>query len=213
MPEGVQGAKIWAALQQLAQVVGVDAVNVLVRVDGLDDPVAVDSTGKGELHQYAVNAGVFVEPVDGGKDFVLGGGGREISGVAEQPGLLAGAALISDVDGGRGVVADKHDGQTGGYAVLLLHLDDAIGNLGAYLRRQVCAGQNLGRHRRASQLTSSGIVSLPRLYERDEICFPVPFRPNLSCFAFLILGWKFCFPAVSGHFLPLPEPGFCRYGD
>ncbi len=148
---GGAGREVGAALEQLAQVVGMDAVNVLVRGDGFDYAVLVNPARQRELHQDAVNSRVFAVPIDGRKDFSFGRRAGQVNGIAEQSGLLAGSPFVGNIHRRRRVAAHQHHRQAGRHSVLLLHLDNAGRDFAAYLSRQVAPGQNLGRHRHVSQ--------------------------------------------------------------
>ena len=51
---------------------GVEAVDILAIVNGLDDFLFGDVAGQGELHDEAVDIGIAVELVDAGQEFFLG---------------------------------------------------------------------------------------------------------------------------------------------
>ena len=92
----------------------VEAVDVLQRVDPLDDRPLVDLRRQGKLDEDAVDRRVGVEPVDRRRAARPGwssAGSR--SDVAVHPGGLAGVLLVADVDLAGRVVADEDDGQAG----------------------------------------------------------------------------------------------------
>jgi hypothetical protein len=81
---GRAGAQQGDALGEPADVVGMEAVDVLGRVDGLDDPACVELRGERQLDQDAVDGRVLVEPgdqgVEGGLAGVRAAGHRRPSG-------------------------------------------------------------------------------------------------------------------------------------
>ena len=123
-----------------------DAVDVLVGVDGFDHTVLVDSIGQGKLHQDAVHPGVFVECVDGAQYLVPGGCGRQARRIAVEPGLLAGPLLVVHIYCRWRIITDENNGKPGCHAMFFLHLDDTGCHFGAYLRCQIGPGENRGCH-------------------------------------------------------------------
>ncbi len=106
-----------AAGPQAAGIDDVKAVDVLVRIDGIDHGIGIDLVGQGELDQDAVDAVVGVELFDQRQQLGLRGG----VGQAVVEGLHAGLddrlALVAHIDLARRVLADQHDGEAGGDAV------------------------------------------------------------------------------------------------
>ncbi len=110
-PIGRAGPDEGDALDQAPDVVRVETVNVLGRVDLFDDGGGEDLIGQGQLHQDAVDLRIAVELVDEGKQGDFRGGMRQIVGHRADADLLAGLALVAHVDLGGGVVADLDDGK------------------------------------------------------------------------------------------------------
>ena len=65
------GAKEWVAGNQAADVIGMEAIDVLGRGDRLQNPAFVDMLRQGKLYQNAVDAAVFVQLVDKGQQLGL----------------------------------------------------------------------------------------------------------------------------------------------
>ena len=137
------GNEVGDALQQLAQVKGMQTVHILGRVQGLDYDRFLDLGRQRQLNEDAVEPGVGVELRNQVQQFGLGGCLVEVEDLAEHPRLVAGPALVPHVDGGRGVTAHQHCRQAGGNAVLLLHLRHASGHLGPHFLPQRGPIQNL----------------------------------------------------------------------
>ena len=105
-----------APLGDTTEVVGVQPVDVLVRRDGGDHRVGVEAARQRQLHQDAVHRRIRAEARDQLEERGLGGvGGQAVigGGDADLAGVLG---LGLDVHGGGGIVADEHDGETGGDA-------------------------------------------------------------------------------------------------
>ena len=82
-------------------------VDVLGRVDRRDDPVGVDLAGQRKLDEDPVDAASSPEPGDKLQQLVLASSPPAGRGGPTDPGLLAGAVLVADVDLGRRVLADQ----------------------------------------------------------------------------------------------------------
>ena len=96
-----------------ADIDGMEAIDILGRIDGQQDFVFVDMLGQRELHEDAVDAGVFVEAVDQGQQFGLGCGGREAIVRGVHADLLAGLFLGGDIGGAGRIASDQDHRQTG----------------------------------------------------------------------------------------------------
>ncbi len=123
------GAQEGDALGQAADVVGMEAVHVLVRVDALQQLGGIEVGGEGQLDQNAVDGRVVVQAVDQRQQFFLGGAGGKIVGLGEEADLFAVLALVRDIDLRGGVGADQDHRQAGDAQALLAALVDALGNL------------------------------------------------------------------------------------
>jgi hypothetical protein len=98
---------------ELAEIHGMEAVDVFVRRDGFEDALGIDLWGKRELDKDAINVVVIVEVGDELKHVVggnVGGWGVKPMGHAE---LFASSDLVFDVDVRRGILTDKNSGETG----------------------------------------------------------------------------------------------------
>ena len=96
---------------------GMEGVHVFIRIDGVEDLVGVDGLGQGELHQDAVDLGVFVVLVQQGQQLGLGNGGGLVvlDGVEAQ--LMGGFLLGGDVADGTRVFTHQNGDQTRGNIV------------------------------------------------------------------------------------------------
>ena len=107
------------ALHDPAHVLGMEGVDVLQRIDGLEHPRLVDLLRQRQLHQDAVDRRVAVQPVDQGRAArrsVVSAGGRWSWLV--DAGLLAGLLLVAHVDLAGRILAHQHGRQTGRHAGL-----------------------------------------------------------------------------------------------
>ena len=113
---------------------GMQPVNVLVRIDGLDDGVLADVVGQWQLHQDAVIAGVIVKAAHYRERIVLRCVGGQHDCLGDHARLDCGALLHAHVHSGCGIVADEHDSESGGDAVLGAHLRDDCPDFCAHFR-------------------------------------------------------------------------------
>jgi hypothetical protein len=120
-------------------------VDILARVDGLDDPVRVDLPGHGHLHQDAVDGGVGVERRDALEQSRLAERGVVLLHHRVQAAFGACLDLVAHVDGAGRVVADQDDRQTRPAAAPGQHLG-AGGHLGPDSLRQHLAVDELCGH-------------------------------------------------------------------
>ena len=103
-----------AALNQPADVVRMDAINVFPGVYRFNDSLGVYLPGQRELDQKAVEPRVTVDFVDQVQHLFMRGAGGESEGFAENARFLACPALVADVDRRSGVVSDQRHRQPGG---------------------------------------------------------------------------------------------------
>ena len=143
MPAGVAGMKSGYPLQQFAQVEGVESVHVLGRIQRFDDDRFLNLRWQGKLDQDAVKAAIGIQAVNQIQEFRLGSCLIQVEYLAEHSRLVAGAALVADVNGRGRVAAHQHGGQARGYAVPLSHLGDAGGYFGPDFLAQGSSIQNL----------------------------------------------------------------------
>ncbi|MNZ91816.1 hypothetical protein D3C78_1108110 [compost metagenome] len=117
------------ALGQAADVERVEAVDILVRVDALEQLRGIQMGGQWQLHQDAVDGRIGVESVDQAEQFFLRGAGVEVVGLGDEADFLAVLALVGDVNLGGWIAADQNDGQPGNAQTLLAALGYALGDL------------------------------------------------------------------------------------
>ena len=110
---GCAGADQRIALGQPADVVRMKAIDILARVDALDDRVLTDVLRHGQLHEDPVDGVVGVQRVDPLQQFELRAGVGEVIGKRGDAAFLAGAALVAHVDRRGGIVAN-HDHREAG---------------------------------------------------------------------------------------------------
>jgi hypothetical protein len=101
-----------------ADVVGMEPVHVLGGGDCLDDDTFVDVVRQRNLHEDAVDRLVRVELADQAQQLRLRRGVGQVVAHRHEPALLAGGALVSDVDLRGRVVADEHDREPGATVTL-----------------------------------------------------------------------------------------------
>ena len=121
---------------------GVNAVDVLRRIHGLDRFRLVDVAGQRQLHEEAVHSVVGVQVCEESQELGLGG----VRGQTDVPRLdadgLSRPLLEVDVDLGRRVVSDEHGGETD-----VAELGDFGGHFAAHLGRQRLAVDDGCGHR------------------------------------------------------------------
>ena len=91
----------------------VDAVDVLVRIDGVDDGAQADRRRQRHLDDDAIDAGVRVELADRGDDRGLRRLAFELDEAGVDPDLGAAADDLLEVDGRGRVAPDDDDGEPG----------------------------------------------------------------------------------------------------
>ena len=132
-PGGGAGDEAGLVEPEPADVHRVEAVDVLRRIDPVEDVARRQAGRQWHLDENAVDPRVGVQLVEERQE--VGGGGRRRQDVAEagKAGLGAGAGLRSDVDPRCRVVADQNDGEAGRAAGTGLDFPGAGGDLGADL--------------------------------------------------------------------------------
>ena len=108
---GRAGRQAGAAQHQAAQVEGVQAVHVLVRVDRLDQGVAVEPFRQRHLQQDSVYAAVRVQALQETPHIGLRSVGGQAGMAGSEPRGRAGVDLALDVDFRGGVLPDEDRGQ------------------------------------------------------------------------------------------------------
>jgi hypothetical protein len=128
-----------------AEVHGVKAVGVLVRVHELQDPVLVDALGKGQLDDVPRAGRVLVQFADDRLDLVLRRRGRQFALDGGDADLRTVTVLAGDVLLAAGVVPDEDRAEAGRDA-LLLQRRHAGGQIGLDRGCGGLAIENLGGH-------------------------------------------------------------------
>ena len=99
------------AQREAADVVGMEPVDILVRVDRLDDRLLVDVRRQWHLHEDPVDRVVRVQAFDQLGQLRLRGRGGQVVADRNDSAFLAGRALVADIDLGCVVVAYQDDRQ------------------------------------------------------------------------------------------------------
>ena len=120
------GRKHRVAGDQATDVVEVEAVDILVKVDALQHAVHVDLWWQRQLHQDAVDGRIGIERIDTAHQLILGGRHRQFDQLRTDTHELAGGHFVADVDLGGRIIADQDDGQARPHPVLLLQAQDAL---------------------------------------------------------------------------------------
>ena len=116
---GRAGQRAGLAPQHLADVDRMEAVDVLIRGNEVDDLLGADVFRQGQLDEEAVVAVVAVEAVDLAEDLLLGRVGRHADRRLEDADLLGGLGLGRHIGDRSGILADQDDGQAGHVPLLL----------------------------------------------------------------------------------------------
>ena len=103
-------------------------------------------SGSGSWTRRPVDARVGVQAADRAQNVVLRGGGHS-DYLGDHSGFGGGAFLVSDVHGGRRVVADQDDGKPGDDAALGAYFGDPRGDFLAYLLGHRRTAYYLGGHK------------------------------------------------------------------
>ena len=98
------------ALAQTTHVIRVEAVNVFVRRNALEDFDIINAGGKRQLNQDAINSLIGIQRVDKFQQLRFAGGFREIVRAGDEAYLFTRFALAADINLRCRVAADQHDG-------------------------------------------------------------------------------------------------------
>ena len=109
----MQGTNRVLADREATGIDNVKAVDVLGRIDGRDDRLAVDMVGQRQLDEDAVDRIVGVEAFDERDDFVLSDAIRQSVFEALHSRRDRRLALGADINLARWIVADEHDRKAG----------------------------------------------------------------------------------------------------
>ena len=88
-----------------------ETVDILARVDAVDELRGIAAIGQRQLHQDAVDSGVGVEPVDQRQQFGIAGIRRQVEVDGADTDLFRRSALVAHVHAGSRVAADQHHRQ------------------------------------------------------------------------------------------------------
>lgn len=132
--------------EETAKIDGVKAVDILGRVNSVDDDAFIDVWGQGKLGQDGMEARVAIKRVDLPEEVVLGNGGGEAERLSIDANFGAGSGFARDVADGGGVFADEHRRQTRGDTFGAQGFD-APGNFGPNFRGDRFAVDDPGAHR------------------------------------------------------------------
>jgi hypothetical protein len=104
-----------AALAQgeSADILGLESIDILARIDAVDQRGRADAVRQRQLQENAVHIRISVQAVDQRDQFDLGGRRGQIEIERKKSNLLAGASLVAHIDRRRRVRADQDDSQSG----------------------------------------------------------------------------------------------------
>ena len=106
-------ARLKPAAPQTADILGVETVHVLCRIDCIDHALRVDMLRQRQLHQNAVDAVVGIEPGDQRQELGFADRRRQSFLKARNAGGGRRLALVADIDLARRVLADQHGAKPG----------------------------------------------------------------------------------------------------
>ena len=107
-PSGVQGDSAAKPPARRPALFGMQAVDVLGGIDGVDDGFGMDRFRQRQLHENAVHRGIRVELCDQRQQIGLRDIGRQPVLERRHAGGLGLLVLAADIDFAGGVVADQH---------------------------------------------------------------------------------------------------------
>ena len=134
-PSGVQGASAGRPADRRPALIGMEAVDILGRIDRGEHLLRIDLRGQRQLHQDAVHDRIGVEPPDQRQQFGLAGRLRQA--VIERAHAAADGrlGLAGDIDLARRVVADQHHREPRHQAAVARQPMRRVRDLAAQLRR------------------------------------------------------------------------------
>ena len=121
-PERRAGHQGGAALHQQPDVVRMEAVDILRRIDGVEDAllgVLAHARGQRRLDQDGVDGLIRIEPAHERQGFVQGGRVVETKQLGAAPGIADRLDLVANVDFRRGIAPGQHHAQPRRAAVAL----------------------------------------------------------------------------------------------
>ena len=129
-----------------AGIVRMQAVDILGRIDGVDDGFGVDRFRQRQLHENAVHRGIAVELCDQRQQIGLRDVGGQLVLERGHAGGLGLLVLAADIDLAGGIVADQHHRKARRELMLALDPRDLVGDAGAKLRCNDFSVDNACRH-------------------------------------------------------------------
>ena len=140
------------ALAQAANVVRMEAVDVFIRRDALENFDVIDPCRQGQLNQNTVDGLIGIQGVDKLQQLGFAGGFREIVRAGDEAHFFTCFALAADINLRGRVATDQHDGQPRGAFSgrnASLHF---FRNLRAYLLRNRFTVNNFCCHQREDSI-------------------------------------------------------------
>ncbi len=127
-------------------VVGMQPVDILGGIDGVDDGFGIKRFGQRELHQNAVHGGIAIEFGDQRQQVVLRDIRRQHMLERRHAGGLRLLVLAADIDLAGGVAAHQHHRKAGRDPVLAHHPRNLPGNAGTKFSGNDFSIDDAGRH-------------------------------------------------------------------
>src|SRR5882724_5887238 len=143
-----------------AGIVRVQPVDILGRIDGVDDGFGVKRFRQRQLDENAVHGRIAVEFSNQRQQIGLRNISRQFMLERRHAGFLGVLVLAADVDLAGGVVADKHDGKARYELMLTLDPRDFPGDAGAKFCRNDFSIDDPGGHFNPSSLDQSGFAAV-----------------------------------------------------
>ena len=117
-----QKLRLFASDHQASDIDRVEAINIFIRINGVEDLLFIDMLRHRQLDKYAVNLRVFVVLIDKLEKIGLGYFSRLAVLDRVKTDFMCCFLLGCDITDRRRVLAYEDCNQTGNYPVLLLHL-------------------------------------------------------------------------------------------
>jgi hypothetical protein len=110
-PRRRAGTKAGQVGAKFSYIDGMETVDVLQRVNGVQNHARIDPGGQRKLHQYAINRIIYIEELNLPQKFGSGKRSRKIDFSGIESKICASLNLTSDVNGAGGIVSDQHGRQ------------------------------------------------------------------------------------------------------
>ncbi|MGY3032469.1 hypothetical protein ACVIIV_001639 [Bradyrhizobium sp. USDA 4354] len=136
-----------------AGIVRMQAIDILGRIDGVDDGLGVQPLRQRQLHENAVHGGIAVELCDQRQQIALRDVGRQLVLERGHAGGLGLGMLGTDIDLAGGVVADQHHREARHQIVLALDAGDLLSDAGPEVRGNDFSIDDLSGHIRSLSLS------------------------------------------------------------